>query len=330
MIILDGYNGGVGSQYGDGSDGQITITSGSVDIQDLYETSGEVLGATTKNGVDQGLGHGLGSYDPENGAFLQTTTLTIDLEATLTHGTAYGDGSVTSNGTIYIGCLGLFTNNGTISIDALGYTGGAGGTTSGGAPSGLGNSGGTGGTGGDGSVPAGAGGTPIYGDSDLPLTWDGLNVGSGGGGGGGYYSSFPSVSIVGGIGGNGGGIIRIYTTSIINTSGLISSNGGSGLLGGSAGAGAGGGGAGGSIYIETINGNLGTDTITASIGSGGDALDASGTGGGGGGGAFAGLGIVGIAGNVGNPTKGNGGNGGIGRIHITGAYTGTTSDPAIA
>ena len=331
MIIFDGYNGGVGSQYGDGRDGVITITSGSVDIQALYETSGEVLGATTKNGADQGLGYGLGTYDPENGAFIQATDFTIDLEATLTHGTAYGDGSSNKNGIVYIGCIGTFTNNGTIDVDELGGAGGAGGAIL--APftggTGIGSGGGAGGYYLAPTYNFSRGGAAgiAYGTTLIPkTTWadlygsgggggsashtNAVDGGAGGGGGGSANagtagnngSSIPTGQAIGKAGGAGGGSIRIYATKFITDSGAITANGANGVTGTADTLGGGGGGSGGTVYIETISGTIGTNLITCTEGAGGVAASGGGV----------------------------GGAGSVGRIHIAGAYTGTTDDPAIA
>jgi len=327
----DGYfysSVGLGAQYGDGSDGAITITSGTVNIDAIYEDD-DVTGVTTNRGVNKGLNNGSGTYDPENDAYIQATDFTISSGATLTHSTAYGDGTSNKNGIIWIGCTGTFTNNGTIDMDALGATGGDGGTTAiSQADAGDGSGGGGGGN--RNSGVAGVGGTS-YGESDIPTTtWSDL-YGSGGGGGGGAGTG--SSDATGGDGGNGGGAIRIYAATFNTVNGIISSNGEVGENGeqpdkGINSSGGGGGGAGGCIYIETLEGAIGTDKITASSGAGGTSLGSgfSDTGSGGGGGASV---------NNGSDASGtnnvNGGAGSVGRIHIEGSnYTGSTSDPANA
>lgn len=319
-------------QFGTGADGNITIVSGTVNIEDLYEDE-NVAGVTTKLGVGKGLNKGAGTYDPENEAYINAINFTIDSGATLTHGTAYGAGASNKNGIIWIACTGSFTNEGTIDMDALGASGGAGGA---GHPSsaatggtGEGSGGGVGGTGGrdvGGPGTGGAGGSS-YGSAPIPITtWADLygsggggggggsnNEAGGGGGGAGHITSgvngsngaSDSGGAAGAAGGSGGGAIRIFANLLVTSSGDITCDGavGSNAAGGFPNGGGGGGGSAGTVYLETLSGaTLGTDKITCSAGAGGTSA--------GGGGA--------------------GGAGKQGRIHIEGTYTGSTSDPAIA
>lgn len=324
--LLNYCRGSLPTQYGDASDGAITITAGSVTIEDIYEDE-NVAGVTTALGVGKGLNNGAGTYDPENGDVPNCTTFTIDAGTTLTHGTAYDAGASNKNGIIWIACTGTFTNNGTIDLDDLGAGGGANSTTAANVGStGYGSGGGIGGHGGfdDGGV-AGTGGVS-YGTTAIPTTtWLDLygsggggggdsstappGAGNGGGGGGGGHANAGSSGTNGGSGssaqegsdgGNGGGAIRIYAPTFITSSGTITVDGGQATAGGNGGTG--GSGSGGTVYIETLDGTLGTNLITASAG----ATKASGGNG------------------------GDGGAGSVGRIHIEGSYTGSTNDPAIA
>lgn len=101
---------------------------------------------------------------------------------------------------------------------------------------------------------AGCGGYS-FGSFDLTTQ---LFPGAGGGGGGGAQGYYA---------GNGGGIVAIYAIQT-NIYGTITSNGSSGNNGPNN-NGAGGGGAGGSIFIQTAQGDLGQNLITAIGGSGG-------------------------------------------------------------
>ena len=61
--------GGLPPQFGTGLDGTITVNSGTVNIEDIYEND-NVTGVTTSRGVNKGLNYGAGTYDPENNAFI--------------------------------------------------------------------------------------------------------------------------------------------------------------------------------------------------------------------------------------------------------------------
>lgn len=322
------------TDYGDGTDGAITITAGSVKIEDIYEDE-NVAGVTTALGAGKGLNKGAGTYDPENGAYPNCTNFTIDATCTLTHGTVYGAGASNKNGIIWVTCTGTFTNNGTIDMDGLGHEGrwyqnrgdnrGYDGYGPGAGFGGLKpwSEGGVGGTGGS-----------SYGSSSIPTTtWEDLYGSSGGqgsgshyvmplsyaggGGGGAGHSASGTTGNTralggsgfgdGGDGGDGGGAIRIYASIFITSSGTITADGANGVAapgggGGGTNGGGGAGGSGGSIYIETFDGTLGINLITSSAGNGAAGHDKGGT----------------------------GGAGTTGRIHIQGSYTGSTDDPAIA
>ena len=332
FIVTD--NGTSETKYSDGTvaigkDRNITVTTGTVNVEDIYEDD-VVSGVTTYRGVDKGLNYGAGNYDPENGAYIDCFNFTIDAGATLTNGTAMGTGAVTYNGIVFIACLNEYINNGAISLASKGYSGGARQVSSGRAGTGLGAGGGQGGERSD-TGTKGIGGS-AYGSTDIPLTtWSHL-YGSGGGGGcrgtGGSPVSYTCSSGAGGGGvsagtngvdsfgplalpignppGNGavgGGAIRIYARNITTDSGTMTVNGATGLSNYDDVHAHGGGGSGGTIYLESTYASvIGTNQMTSTGGAGG------------GGDAF----------------RAAGGAGSNGRIHIEGTYTGTTSSPAVA
>lgn len=313
------------AQYGDGSDGDVTITGPTVNITDLFEND-TVSGVTTARGVNKGLNKGSGSYDPRNGIYVKAVNFTINSGATLQ---AYARTTSDKQGVVWLSCIGKFTNNGAINLNGAGYPGGEGGyayqvggvNTS---PSGL--SGQGAGAGGGGARPAyysggnfaggGGGGHAAtgtaggqfgsgtagaaglsYGSTDVPTNnWMHL-YGSGGGGG----SNQDAIAEVGGNGGNGGGALRIYAVTFVNN-GTLSVNGTAGIESITTPKGtSGGGGSGGTIYLESINTlTLGTNVITALAGAGGG----------------------------GDADEASGGNGAAGRIHIVGDFNGSTNPAA--
>jgi hypothetical protein len=309
----------------------IVVNSGTVNIEDIYEND-VVTGVTTKRGADKGLNLGAGSYDPENGAFIDCIDFTISSGATLTHGTAMGTGASNKNGIVFIGCLRKFTNEGTVNVDELGYEGGDPfNSGSGQADNGLGPGGGEGGY--RYSPYNGGAGGSSYGSSDIPLTtWSHL-YGSGGGGGvrgatatapggagggGGHAASgsagennYAAASVVIGNaydGGWGGGAVRIYAQIVDNSSGTISADGEYPQSDCADQHSQPGSGAGGTVYIATKGiATLGTDNVTAV-----------------GGASWPRCGVAP------NEYCTAGGAGSVGRIHVEGDYTGSTSSPAIA
>lgn len=313
------------SVFGDGSDGDITIT-GTVNIADLYEKD-SVPGVTTKRGVDKGLNHGTGEYSPRNRRFINATNITIKSGATLT--AEAWDGSSSRLGIVWITCTGTFTNSGTIDLNYKGGRGGTGHSYEGSkmvptkADDGIGPGGGDGA---GGFTSPQADGRNPYGTADIGITtWDYI-YGSGGGGGsavygliaddghygiggsggsnaestnsGGYDASkHCSLGGDGNNGGAGGGAVRIYAVDFINT-GSIYCDGGNG--GNTHDAGAGGGGSGGTVYIEANECDIGTNQITCKRGNGG----------------------------VSSNGPGDGSNGSVGRIAIKSpSITGSTTDP---
>jgi hypothetical protein len=192
-------------------------------------------------------------------------------------------------GVFAIACSGTFS--GTVTASGKGYRGGAvpGGYTRGASGEGTsgasvantatanGNSGGgggqntanpycgDGGSGGhasSGTTSGGPTGYPGYGGASVgQATLTSLYFGGAGGSGGTTYDAN-----IGGVGGASGGIIVVYSGSIISSASLVS-NGGNGGNGGSGGGG-GAGGAGGSILVKSKTVDV-SGTITASAGTGG-------------------------------------------------------------
>jgi prepilin-type N-terminal cleavage/methylation domain-containing protein len=152
----------------------------------------------------------------------------------------------------------------------------------------------------------GGGGYGANGGAGGQYFCSGIGTSAGGNGGVAYGSSDLSTLFLGsgggtgvGAGGRGGGMILIFARNV-SLSGTISANGNNG--GASATNGGGGGGSGGSIYIGTINANIGTSLITSTAGTGGTGYPGS------------------------NPGRG----GGVGRIAIyyNSSLTGTSSPAA--
>lgn len=317
------------SAYGDGSDGNITITGVNVDIIKLYEDD-NVAGVITDRGTGKGLNHGAGEYYPRNRKFIMARNFTINSGASLT--ATQWNGADSRLGVVWIACTGLFTNSGTINLAGCG---GAGGYRSqdesdlGWYYKKAGNGTGPGGGEGAGCVnkddnPS-ALGQHAYGTADISLsTWNNI-YGSGGGGGSGTWKSSSFVinyglggsggsnaqdslaggstitpgadTSYGGSGGNGGGAARIYAVDFINT-GTISCNGNTGSNGGHGGGG--GGGSGGTIYIGATECNISAGSITCTGGTGGTSSG-----------------------------PGSGSAGSVGRIAIKSpSITGSTTDPA--
>jgi hypothetical protein len=309
------------SVFGDGSDGAITIVSGTVNIDDIYNNE-TVEGIITVRGENKGLNYGWEKYDPENGYLIQATTFIINEGATLTHSKSYATGTNNKYGIMFISCKNSFTNNGIINMNGKGYQGGT---------QVVGN-------GEYREIKGGYGGgairilSPILDTSNGNIYCNGtagsngwnnassvsyrFGDGTNGYGTGGGYGGIQELSGGGGAGhtnigssatggGGAGGLSYGESTIPLSTwSYLYGSGGGGGTYAAvkpeaSAHAGSGGG-SGGTIYLKTNNGSIGTDKITANFGTGG---------------VYSGA---------------NGGNGSVGRIHIEGSYTGTTSIPSVA
>lgn len=308
-----------GGFTGDGSDGALTISSGTTTI-DLASASLVVKNYTSINITGTGK---LAFINPASaGTFIILKS--------------QGDVVLTSS---TVPC---------VDASGLGGAGGTGGTgTTGAGPAGSGTGGTTGqlvlddltthggnaGTGGTGAGSAGGTGGAImtnlflYTTSDVRLQrgFIGLACGNGGGGGGGAMGT-PSTN--GGAGGRGGGALQINCGGALNFTGTVSVAGAVGVAGGTAtgtttNLAAGGGGGGGSggycvILYKTLTANSGTiDSSGGTGGAGGSCTDGAGTtggntqqsgAGGGGAGSTAGVGGAGAAGDVTTTNNGNNGN----------------------
>ena len=256
--------------FGDGSDGDVTITSNTTLVRDMYYNT-----LTINAGVIL-----------TTGGFRIHCLGTMNVLGTVDRSGNDAVGSVAGTG---------LTAGTTGAAGGGGNGGGAGAGTAGGASATA--AGGTSGSGGTGAAGAGGaagtrtvvttanGGIEVLKASrqaavarDLGNTVITGGAGGGGGGGGGAANS-------GGGGGGGGGIIVINALNLIGT-GTIRANGGSGAAAGGVNGGGGGAGGGGVVCLVTRNVvQGGTLTIQANAGS-------AGTGNG--------TGLAGSAGSVGN------------------------------
>jgi len=272
ITVLGGAGSGSGSignsfsPYGDGVEGNVTITGGTPSftynryINNLTISSGAIVSA-------------------KGFRILVNGTLTIEDTSIITIAGTAGSGSVAGTG-----------GGSVTSFYGPGANGGTGGAGAGGNPgsAALLSSGGAGGSGG--TPTPGAGGTAgasgeLYffkghlendavDSTNLPY-----NSGGGGGGGGG-----AAAGGAGGGGGGGGGIMIIGARTIITTgwTGQITAAGGAGGNGSGTGAAGGGGGGGGGVCIimssTNVSALIGTQ-ILGSGGAGGSGLNGGGTGG---------------------------------------------------
>lgn len=311
------------SPGGNGSDGALTITSGTTTIDcagaaviEKNYTSITISGTTSKLAFINPNAGGTTVILLSQGNISITSSNSPAIDLTLIGGTGGGGGNVSSNG-------GNATSYPAILDNSLIHSGRAGAGASG--------------------ASAGAGAATC-------VAWNVLyrgrltGPGTGGGGGGGGSNGTFSTGGVGGGGGTGGGTlilesggsITIGASSTINLSGGNGTNGqgtGDGVHNSFQGGGGGGGGGGASgsfiaTYTTTYT-NSGTITINAGSGEAGGTMSVGGTGGsgtagagGGGGGGGATVtngGSVGTIGGTGGGSAnvgGNGGNGAIGTIYI--------------
>lgn len=288
------YSSDVLTNLGDGSDGALSMSSGSLILdRDRYYTTVTLSGTATvdSNGWKiycQGAFaiSGTASVTNDGSSGGNASGGTIGTGAAITIGNTVGAGQAGGNG-------GAFGNNsngspGTSTSSFIGYGGAS-------AVAGLGGDSGshlaTGGA-------AGSAGTQIY-LAERVVRHDHIinmayKIGGGGGpGGGGGASSLFATAGAGGGGGSGGGVVIIFCGSFNNTSGVgVTAKGGNGGTGGTAtggnsGSGGGGsGGGGGQIYIICI-----TLTAIGTLNVAGGAAGATG--------AKAGGGFVGTAGSAG-------------------------------
>lgn len=271
-----------GAFGGDGSDGALSTSGGTVDI----DLSSAALVSKNYSSIT-----------------IATNNLTFSNPAT--------------TGTIvYLKSKGDVTISSSIVASALGGSGGAASTAgSGGVTTITGNSNfglaGQKDTSAGGDEAGGVGGAAITYLNNLAGKYIRVNCGAGGGGGG------AGSTGAGGAGGKGGGAIIIECAGALNFTGTITVAGATGSNGtnggpGGGGGGSGGGGGGGTIVViyNTLTANSGT--LTVSGGAGGSATTGTGTSdigtGGGGGGSI----TAGTNGSTGNRSTGAGGAGGAG------------------
>jgi len=272
-------SGGPGSGiFGDGSDGNITISANTTLTRDMYYNN-----LTINAGI-----------------VLTTGGYKVFVKSTLTN-----NGYLGYNGAPGVGTVGGVLASKTVGGGGTGGTGGIaagqGGSASGASvtQSGTGGSGGAGGNGG-GSV-VGTGGTstllqtPIKHLTTELLYGSTISLGGAGGAGGGTGSCGGCWNAYGGGGGSGGGVVFISVGSLVNN-GTIQADGGAGSVGSDGGGaspgGGGGGGGGGFVYI--IYNSILAGTITANGGAGGH-----------GGPGGQGVGVAGANGNAGTILKYN-------------------------
>ena len=318
--ITSGYlapaQGGAGVPfYGDGSDGNVTI-SGTVNlVRDMYYSNLTVSGASNVIGTSSYRIFVAGTLDI-TGAILNSIQ-----RNGATGNSASGATGGAGNSAIAAATVGGGANGGS---GATGTTGtGAAGSASAATATTLGGTGGSSGSGG-GLATVGTAGVASGAASANRMAFIDANIlrgaalyTGGGGGSGGSAGTGNGVSAGGGGGGGGsaGGIVGIFA-NIIKRDGTTAVNAISVVGGGGAGAGGnavaggggggGGGGAGGCIYIvyNSLQGSTGTNILRASGGTGGN-------------------GGTGTAGYFGG-TGGSGGSGG--RIILINASTGVVTE----
>jgi hypothetical protein len=294
--------------FGDGSDGNVTISSGTTTLtRDMFYNN------LTLNGT--------GSIKSSGFRIFVSGTLDITAAAagaiTVTGGVGSIGGGGGTAGPVNGGQTGTrsYTTTGSLGAATGGGSGGTGNLSNGGAGNGTagngnsnGGNGNSGGTGGAGSVGTGGGGggpsniVPLLinrPETQLLIGATLLSAGVGGAGGGGAGGNNSNEYGAGGGGGGAGGGIIFLSANIINrgsgtATSSISAIGGAGGAGGAGstncgGGGAGGGAGGGWVYIlyNTLSGSTATNCIDVSGGAGGTG-GSSGTGGFGGNGGSSG------------------------------------------
>lgn len=313
--------------YGDGSDGNATITASNT-------TSGPLTsGALTRDAYYNNLTiSGSGSINPAGYKIFVLGTLNIAVAAAnaiQVNGSNGGNASGTTGGV-----AGTAQTSGSIGSGSTAGAGAAGTTGTGAAGSigtavtGGGGASGATGVAGAGTNAAGAAGAAIVSTAKFIRRWASnfvsgvtlLQGGAGARGGPSGGGDGTNASGAGGAGGNGGGIIVIYAKNIIRSTstavGAISANGGNGgnasngaSAGATGGGSGGGGGGGGYIWItyQTLAGSQGVNILSANGGNGGS-----------GGNGFGGNSIS-------TGTGGSGGGGGAGgRIYLLQSTTGAS------
>lgn len=248
-------------QFGDGSDGDATIGSGTTTLtRDMYydDLTIQAGGYLSAGGY---VIYVKGVLTVQNGGRLGQDG---NHASGATGGAALAEGSLGGGSYGGAGTTNSYANNGgEFLAAALGGQGGQGGSATGAG----GNNGGAGGSRGSITTPnLGVCATTLPPGRTITggTTWVRFAGGTGGGSGGGSGSGTT------GAGGGGGGCVEVYAREIVlESTGYISSNGGNGgnASGGNAGGGAGGGGG----FIKVVGTKLtgSTANITATGGSGG-------------------------------------------------------------
>ena len=241
------------ANYGDGSDGIITLGTNTVASRTMYYAALNVGAYTLTSSFPvfvQGVCTLAGGSINNNGNAASGATAGAATSAGI-----WGVGAAGGNG----GSAAAGSNGSSVTAASLGGAGAAGGVSGGG------NSAGTAGT-----VTA-----PVANDGGIPRNWYDVLQGrtknttpvyyAGGAGGSGGGSGSASV---GGGGGGGGGILLVVARIITGT-GTISCNGGAGAAGTGTNAGGGGGGGGGACYVVARQSSI---TPTATGGAPGTAV----------------------------------------------------------
>jgi len=283
-------------KYGDGSDGDVTISAGTTTLtsdmycNDLLSEDGSILnpagyrmfikGTWTRNGTGKiacnGNAGSAGTDRTDGGAGGAGGAALADayLKGSLIGAAGGAAGAANTNGT-----AGVAGSNLTNSLGVNGVAGGAGGDVK--TPGSTGGGGGAAGT-----VTSQQ---EVHQATDLILNIDFYNVASfvkftssassGGGGGGGNANNNNNPGAGGGAGSSGRIVLVCVRKIVDNGSGvLISANGGAGGRGGAAnsgqagegqGAGGGGGGGSGGVVILIYSSKIGSGTFVATGGAGG-------------------------------------------------------------
>lgn len=286
-----------GYVYGDGSDGALSITSGTTTLN----TANKQVYQYTSLSITGTGALAFGSNLTNKPIFvLVQGDLTVTSSATpAVDARGLGGAGASRNTSAFTGTVGT-DGYGTYEWLTSGQGAGAGGSftgSGGGATYQASGGAGGGGIGNDGSAPTAGGGSfvPATGkggryNASMGIAFRILNArcGSGGGSGGRATYSYPSLSGIGygGAGGAGGGCVIFIVGGNINITGVFNASGSNGengesVVGGSSIGGAGGGGGGGGFvgvyYSGSVTANTATFTVAAgSAGAGGTGGYASG------------------------------------------------------
>lgn len=277
--------GGSASDYGDGSDGALSMSSGTFTLpRTMYYSSVTLSGTAILDG------NGFKLYSQ--------STIILSGSASIVRTPNVGSAGVTNTN----GNGGAAMTQNDMGAGLAGQAGVNGGSNNGGV---AGNNAGTAnGYGGAGAASGSAGSTGTAGTAgtytNIPervvrhdhvwLLTAYKNGGQGGAGGAGGAASLLANGGGGGGGGSGGGVLIIFCKSFINTSsvgvvckGGAGGNGGAAPSGNSNGGGGGGGGGGGHIYIICDSATIGTLNVAGGAGGTGGAKAGTGSIGGNGG-----------------------------------------------